>query len=133
MLTVKKGLVTMFCGLVLVSTGCFAQTIARQTDEGKLYAVDFTGKPPFKRRTVSPGNAYDFARLEESITILEEVGDEYEAARSYLTLASILAVQNQPDAAQKALTQCLPVFTQLEAMLDLQQAQALQTKLSTTQ
>lgn len=65
------------------------------------------------------------AALTESLTILDEAGDRYEGARTALVLAQLYAVQGQKAQQEAMLARCMPAFTELEAALDLAEAQAL--------
>ena len=65
------------------------------------------------------------AHLVNSLTILDEVGDKYEAARTALALAKLYAAQGNEERKQAALTRCIAVFEELEAALDLQEARTL--------
>lgn len=65
-------------------------------------------------------------RLDQSVTILEEVKDEYERARSQLALARLYAAQKQSQAALNVLGLCKTTFERLGADLDLNAARALQ-------
>jgi len=68
---VKTGLLTMASALLLVSAAASAQTVANTTSNGDLQVVNYSGKPPFKRKTVSPGDA-DFERyqtFEETVLV----------------------------------------------------------------
>ena len=69
------------------------------------------------------------ARLQQSIAILDEVGDEYEMARARLFLAQSYESRGSDKEALTALQQCLPVFERLEAAMDLSAAQALAKKI----
>lgn len=64
-----------------------------------------------------------------SIAILQEVSHEYELARSYVVLANVYLALRQAPHGLAALEQCLPVFTRLDAALDLATAHTLQAKL----
>jgi hypothetical protein len=68
--------------------------------------------------------------LSESISILGEVKDEYEEARSRLSLAQVYTAQRKPQAAAMALNLCAPVFERLEAELDLAAARNLKEQLA---
>jgi tetratricopeptide (TPR) repeat protein len=63
--------------------------------------------------------------LRESLAILDDVGDAYEAARSRLSLAHVYTQQDQAAQAATVLDQCIAVFEQLDARLDLAAARAL--------
>jgi class 3 adenylate cyclase/tetratricopeptide (TPR) repeat protein len=75
----------------------------------------------------------DFAdaaeRLQESIAILNTVGDEYERARSELAWARLQQAQGQVEAARETAARCLAVFERLEARLDVEAARELQAQL----
>jgi hypothetical protein len=68
--------------------------------------------------------------VHNSIAILDEVGDEYEGARSRLTLGSVYLAQNDAQQAFDALSQCIVVFERLHATLDLAKAHALRETIS---
>jgi tetratricopeptide (TPR) repeat protein len=63
--------------------------------------------------------------LNESLSILEEVGDAYEGARTQLSLARVYASQNKPEDGLAVLNRCIGVFQRLGASLDLAAARAL--------
>jgi predicted ATPase len=63
--------------------------------------------------------------LLDSLTILGEIEDEYESARSQLALAGLYAVLGRSDELQEALEACIPVFERLGARPDLSTAQNL--------
>ncbi|HDQ70880.1 MAG TPA: tetratricopeptide repeat protein [Chloroflexi bacterium] len=65
-----------------------------------------------------------------SVAILDEVGDEYEKARSQLCLARVYASAGQPAAAQATLDDCEGVFERLDAALDRQVARALRDEMA---
>ena len=64
----------------------------------------------------------------ESLAILEEVGDEYEAARSRLALAKVYHSQGKSEQTLTVLDQCIAVFERLQAALDLTKAHQLRAK-----
>jgi tetratricopeptide (TPR) repeat protein len=66
--------------------------------------------------------------LSQSLTVLEQLGDEYNAARSRLSLARLHTAQGHSAAALATLEQCVPVFERLEARLDLAAARELLPK-----
>jgi tetratricopeptide (TPR) repeat protein len=66
--------------------------------------------------------------LNESLYALEEARDTYEAARTRLALAHVYCAHGRCEAARPWLEQCLEVFAQLEAQLDLSAARALQAR-----
>ena len=68
--------------------------------------------------------------FERSYQLLSEAGDEYESAKTQLSLASFYSMQGLGKEAQKALRECETAFEQLEAQLDLQQARALMNELA---
>lgn len=67
-------------------------------------------------------------RLTESLAVLEEVGHEYEAARSRLALAEVYIAQQKPEQALVMLAQCVPVFERLDAQLALAAARDLRAQ-----
>ena len=67
--------------------------------------------------------------LKQSIALLDEAGDEYEAARSQLSIAELYITQKKQEDGQAALERCLTVFEGLDAALDLKAARALQLRL----
>lgn len=68
-------------------------------------------------------------RLLQSIEIQAEVGDEYEKARSQLSLARLYISQTRSDDGAALLDQCTPVFERLGAALDLDAARTLRTNI----
>jgi class 3 adenylate cyclase/predicted ATPase len=67
--------------------------------------------------------------LQESLSIEEEVGDEYEAARIRLSLARLYAAQGKRKDKLATLDHCIQVFERLGAALDLAAAHALREKM----
>lgn len=65
-----------------------------------------------------------------SVAILDEVGDEYEKARSQLCLARVYTSAGQPAAARAALDDCAGVFERLDAALDRQIARSLRDEIA---
>ena len=63
--------------------------------------------------------------LSASLAILEEVGDEYAAARSKLRLAQVYLLQGKIQQMLMLREQCISVFERLDAILDLATARAL--------
>jgi class 3 adenylate cyclase/tetratricopeptide (TPR) repeat protein len=63
--------------------------------------------------------------LNNSLYVLEEARDTYEAARTRLALAQIRCEQGRCAEALTAIDQCLEVFSRLNAQLDLTAAQTL--------
>src|SRR5690606_13623348 len=60
--------------------------------------------------------------LKQSITMLQEVGDQFEQARSQLSLAHLYEQWGKPGQAKAALADCLPIFEQLDAALEAARA-----------
>ncbi len=69
------------------------------------------------------------ALLEQSVSLLAEVDDQYELARSQLALATVLASQGDRAAASAPLAACISTFAGLETAPDLAAATALQARL----
>ncbi|MCB8965844.1 MAG: tetratricopeptide repeat protein [Ardenticatenaceae bacterium] len=67
--------------------------------------------------------------FQESYRILAEAGDEYERARTQLSLADFYAAQGARAQALAALAICEPIFAHLEATPDYEKARALQSTL----
>jgi tetratricopeptide (TPR) repeat protein len=66
--------------------------------------------------------------LRASLAILEDVGDEYEAARTQLDLAGVCAELEQADESAVLLDRCAEMFQRLDAALDLLTAHTLREK-----
>ncbi|MBN2003198.1 MAG: tetratricopeptide repeat protein [Anaerolineae bacterium] len=64
--------------------------------------------------------------LQQSLTSLQEAGDEYNTARTQLVLAHLYAQTGNIHAARQCLAQCAPIFERLGAASDLLQAHKLQ-------
>jgi predicted ATPase/class 3 adenylate cyclase len=64
-------------------------------------------------------------RLLESVSILEEVGDEYERARSQLSLAQLCVANGKPEAGNESLAAAIATFERLGAEMDLRAAREL--------
>ena len=69
------------------------------------------------------------ATFQQSYAVLVQAGDRYEGAKTQLALAQFYVDYGRIPEAQQALQQCEPIFTQLEAELDLQQVNRLQMAL----
>jgi tetratricopeptide (TPR) repeat protein len=70
------------------------------------------------------------ASFEQSYQILMEAGDEYERAKTQVSLAVFYAAQGMGGEARNMLSECETVFQRLEAQLDLQQVRALKSELT---
>jgi adenylate cyclase len=68
--------------------------------------------------------------LQASRSLLSELGDEYEEARSLLALGQLYARQDEPEPGLAALEQCIPIFERLGAALDLDAAHRLRRELA---
>ncbi|MEO7909450.1 MAG: tetratricopeptide repeat protein [Roseiflexaceae bacterium] len=66
--------------------------------------------------------------VDQSLAFLEEVGDEYESARSRLVLADIYLAQGRPEQALPVIAQGMLVFERLDAHLDLAVAHDLRAQ-----
>ncbi len=100
-----------------------ARELEMRGEEGKALRV--LGETAAARDQLKQAQDY----LEASVSLLHQVGDEYEEARSKLSLARVYAVQENPEAEQAMLDYCIEVFQRLGAALDLKAAQSLQEKL----
>ena len=63
--------------IALISTPLSAQTVVREVANGDLLVVNYSGKPPFKRQTVSRDHALyaRYAALNESVMIASATTD----------------------------------------------------------
>ena len=68
--------------------------------------------------------------LNNSLTLLQEAGDEYESARSQLSLARVYVERGESEAGQEMLDRCIAVFQRLGATLDLEAAHTLRERLT---
>jgi tetratricopeptide (TPR) repeat protein len=66
--------------------------------------------------------------LQSSYTILREADDEYESARTQLTLAQLYLAQTKFEDGLKMLDLCSAVFARLQASLDLRTAESLRVR-----
>jgi tetratricopeptide (TPR) repeat protein len=64
--------------------------------------------------------------LTESLAVLQEVGDEYEMARTQLSLGKLQLDKGDIEQASTLLESCIAVFERLDAVLDLAAARDLQ-------
>src|SRR5207302_1236974 len=81
-------------------------------------------------RSGSAGDAYhDFA---QSTTLLDLLGERYQAALSHLALGRLVAQTGARSIAERHLDQASAVFEQLGARRDLADTQAARTLLTTT-
>lgn len=67
-------------------------------------------------------------RLEASVSILQEVDDEYQLAHTHLALAEAYGAAGRNDEAHELLSQCLAVFERVGATMDMTAVRALQQK-----
>jgi hypothetical protein len=74
----------------------------------------------------------DMGRAEEhlrsSYNILREADDEYECARTQLTLSQLYLLQNKAEEGWKLLDQCTAIFERLQASLDLRTVQSVRAR-----
>jgi len=61
--------------------------------------------------------------------IVVEAGDEYECAKTQLSLAQLYLAMSNVDLARTALDDCLETFDRLDAQMDLDKARELLTSL----
>jgi predicted ATPase/class 3 adenylate cyclase len=100
-----------------------ARELAMRGEEGNSLRV--LGEIACARGRLSEAEGY----LRESLAILEEVGDAYEAARSRLSLAQVYFTQRKHAQTYVELDRCIADFQRLEAMMDLATANALRAEL----
>ena len=101
-----------------------ARELAMRREEG--CALRTLGEIATARRQFEEAKAY----LNESLSILQSVGDEYEWARSQLSLARLYACLENAEESQTALDRCTEVFQGLGADLDLDTACSLQDEIT---
>ncbi|MGB3716098.1 MAG: tetratricopeptide repeat protein [Candidatus Promineifilaceae bacterium] len=72
-------------------------------------------------------NDYEVAasHLESSYAILDEAGDQYESAKTQLSLAQLYVDQGRDDLADSILSDCADTFLRLDAQMDLDKTQEL--------
>ncbi|GAB4581786.1 MAG: adenylate/guanylate cyclase domain-containing protein [Anaerolineales bacterium] len=70
------------------------------------------------------------AFLAQSYQILSDAGDEYESAKTQLSLAKLYKEQNASEQALISLNACKTIFERLEAQMDLQQVERLLSEFS---
>jgi predicted ATPase/class 3 adenylate cyclase len=63
--------------------------------------------------------------LDESLRVLQEVGNAYPLARTHLSLAQWHALKQEPSEARAGLELCIPVFREMDAKMDLNTANQL--------
>ncbi|HNT76875.1 MAG TPA: tetratricopeptide repeat protein [Anaerolineae bacterium] len=70
---------------------------------------------------------YDSAKdyLQQSLAVLQEMGDDYGIARCHLSLAQLYHQQGEKSQVEAVLAECIPVFERLGAPLDLDIARSL--------
>jgi tetratricopeptide (TPR) repeat protein len=101
-----------------------ARELAMRGEEGSILRV--LGEIALARRDLAQAEAY----LLESLAVLDEVGHEYEAARSRLSLAEVYLAQRRAEAGLAEIERCAPVFQRLDAALDLAATRELREKLT---
>ena len=79
-----------------------ARELAMRAEEGKSLRV--------LGETAAARGQFERARacLNASLSLLQEVGDEHEEARSQLSLAGVYVAQGKPEAGQAVLDHCIP-------------------------
>jgi len=68
--------------------------------------------------------------LDESLSVLKSVGDEYEWARTQLSLARLYASRGKSKAGLAAIDRCIEIFQQLDAATDLATVRALREEMA---
>jgi tetratricopeptide (TPR) repeat protein len=101
----------------------FSRELSMRGEEGSTLRV--LGEVAVARQQPAEARGY----FDQSLAILEEVGDEYEAARTRLSLARWYMSQQQHAEAQATLARSLAIFQQLEAALDLAEARDVEREL----
>ena len=63
--------------------------------------------------------------LDQSLMVLQEVGNAYPLARTWLSLAQWHTQQDDVDEARVCLNHCIPIFGEMDAKMDLEIAEHL--------
>jgi class 3 adenylate cyclase/tetratricopeptide (TPR) repeat protein len=100
-----------------------SRELSMRGEEGSTLRV--LGEIALARR--QPAEAREY--LDQSLIVLDEVGDEYEAARTRLSLARCYGSQQYRAEARTMLARSLAVFQRLEAALDLAEAREVERTL----
>jgi len=61
-INIRSFLVFIISTLLFIPFQAQAQTVVRETDDGRLMLIEFKGKPPYIRQFISPDNAEMYAR-----------------------------------------------------------------------
>lgn len=96
-----------------------ARELAMKTEEGKCLRV---------LGDIAIAEAdFDEAKLllDQSLMVLQEVGNAYPLARTWFSLAQWHALQGEAGEARTCLERCIPVFREMDARMDLDSAGAL--------
>jgi predicted ATPase/class 3 adenylate cyclase len=96
-----------------------ARELAMKTEEGKCLRV-------LGDIALAQGN-FDEAKLllDQSLTVLQEVGNAYPLARTWLALAQWHMRRDDAAAARACLDRCVPIFREMDAKMDLDLATQL--------
>ena len=96
-----------------------SRELSMKTEEGKCLRI--LGDIAMSTGDLDKAKPY----LDESLQVLEEVGNAYPLARTRFSLAQWHARQGQPAVAKAILEQCMPVFEEMDARMDLDSANQL--------
>ena len=97
--------------------------IIRMEQNKLVLKTDYAGEITIDWPQVASISAEE--QINQSLEILESVGDEYGQALSQLSLAELYFTQGESMAARAALEESIPAFERLEAALDLSVAREL--------
>ncbi len=100
-----------------------SRELAMKTEEGKCLRV--LGDIAIAKGELD--NAKSF--LDQSLQVLQEVGNAYPLARTRLSLAQWHLLQQLPAEAGQFLDQCIPVFSDMDAKMDMESAKQLRAGL----
>jgi tetratricopeptide (TPR) repeat protein len=95
-----------------------ARELAMPREEG--HNLRIMGEIALTQQQIDKAEKY----LRDSFSLLTQADDEYESARTQLTLAQLYLVQQRFDEGLTLLNQCTSTFERLQANLDLVTAQA---------
>jgi len=100
-----------------------ARELQMPREEG--HNLRITGEILRTRQQPEEAEAY----FQQSYEVLMQAGDIYESAKTQLALAQLHGEYGRTQESRQALDHCEPIFTQLEAQLDLHQVNRLQIEL----
>jgi tetratricopeptide (TPR) repeat protein len=100
-----------------------ARELSMKTEEGKCLRI--LGDIAIEAAS------FDEAKLllDQSLMVLQEVGNAYPLARTWFSLAQWHKAQSNPAEARTCLERCIPIFREMDALMDLDMASQWLTSL----